>query len=164
MKGRGKDIVIGIIILVIGLGAIYLFRHRKAANPVASPTPTQTSAFEQKLENNFNITIPDNVVKTDLKDVSNSGGQGIVTVEDKNSKKVYTVIADLEDPQPGYFYEAWLVDGSNAVPMGILYQGKGGWMFSFETKDSGSKKTVWVTLEKVNDKTPEKRILEGTLQ
>ncbi len=164
MKGRAKDIAIGITILVVGLVAIYLFRHRKAANPVATPLPTQTSAFEQKLENNFNITIPDNVVKTDLKDVANSGGQGIVTVEDKNNMKAYTVIADLEDPGSGYFYEAWLVDGSNVTPMGILYQGKGGWMFNFETKDLGTHKTVWVTLERINDRTPEKRILEGTLQ
>lgn len=165
MKGRGRDIAIGIVILIVGLLVIYLFRHRSATNPIASPVPTQISAFQQSLQNNFNITVPDNVAKADLKNTTDSQVQGIATADTQNGKHAYTVIADLEDPAPGYFYEGWLVNGNDMVPMGILYSGKGGWMVTLDTaKDLGDHKTVWVTLERINDKTPEKHILEGSFQ
>lgn len=163
MKGKGRDIVIGLVILILVVLGIYFLSHRKPTLPPSNPVPTPVSKFEQNLENTFNIKVPDNVVKADLKNTTDGTSQGVTTQDYQNGKYSYTVIADLEDPQPGYFYQAWLVNGNDTVLMGTLYQGKGGWMVTLDTpKNLNDHKTVWVTLEKVNDKNPEKHILEGS--
>jgi len=163
---KTKNVLIGVVFFIILiLVAIFLInRHQNALNEAnSSPLPTPVSAFEQQLKDNFGITVPDTAVKADLKDVTGNNQVGLVTENKVNSQNDYTVIANLEDPTPGYFYEAWLVNGNDTVSLGMLSVAKGGWLVDYTTsKDLSDHKTVWVTLERYNDNTPEKHILEGS--
>jgi hypothetical protein len=88
---------------------------------------------------------------------------GLATLENQNGKFVYTVIANLEDPTPGYFYQAWIVNGKDNVSLGQLSVEKGGWITNFtSSKDLSDHKTIWITLERANDNIPEMHILEGS--
>ena len=170
MQGnKVRDILVGIAVLVIILLGIYLIRRNQTASFVSSPLPSPVSQFEQELQKNFNIVIPDNAVKADLKDVSGGNGMGLATYENQNAKFDYTVLANLEDPAKGYFYQAWLVRGNlgdsnyEAISLGILSLEKGGWLTNFQSaKDLSDHKKVLITLERINDLKPETHILEGS--
>lgn len=164
-EDRTRNILIGIVlVIIIILLAIFLLRRRNEnIIKVNSPLPTPVSQFQEDLQNNFGITVPTSAVKGDLKDVSGGNQMGLVTLDKVGNQNQYTVIANLADPLPGYFYEAWLVNGNDYVGLGKLVTAKGGWIVNYSTgRDLSDHKTVWVTLEKVNDNTPEKHILEGS--
>lgn len=166
MRGSTRDILIGIAILVIVLGGIYLLRRPR--NTV-TPTPTPISNFEEKIENQFNVTIPDDVEKADLKDSSGGDASGVATRKVESGTFIHTVLADLPDPQPGYFYQGWLVRGKEGeanysiITTGRMRLAKGGYLLEFESStDYSDYKTVYITLERVNDRNPEKRVLEAS--
>jgi hypothetical protein len=171
-SNRSRDILVGVVVIILViLVAVFLIRRRQAANVLtnSSPLPTPVSQFQQNLQTNFGITVPPTAVKADMKDVS-GGNQVGLTTEDKttSNEHTYTVIANLEDPASGSFYEAWLVRGKpgdanyEPVSLGKLTVAKGGWLVNYTTaKDLSDHKTIWITLEKTNDQVPEKHILEG---
>src|SRR5258707_1607625 len=135
MKSNRRDILIGAAILVIIILAIYLIRRPAIFNTVTvSPVPSAISEFEQKLEDQFNIKVPDNVEKIELKDVTGGISQGIATRIYENNVFEHTVIADLTDPDSGYFYQGWLMRGNPGdttfgyVSTGKLESEKGGYM------------------------------------
>ncbi len=168
MKGNIRDILIGVLILLVVLGGIYLIRRQKAT-PAPLPTPTPISNFEQNLKDQFNITVPDNVQKATLKDVTGGQGEGLATRNFENSKFTFTVLANLEDPAPGTSYEVWLERGNpsdanyDIALAGIARIAKGGYLLDYEsTKDLSDHNKVIVTLEKVLDIKPEQHILEGS--
>ncbi len=165
MKYKRREAIIGgVVFVLIILLVIFLIKRRNdAIVPVNSPIPTTVSVYEQELQNNFGITVPDSAIKADLKDVSGGNQVGLVTLDKQNNQNVYTVLANLEDPAQGYFYQAWIVNGSNTVSLGQLNIEKGGWLVNYTTlKDLSDHKSVWVTLERYNDSTAEKHILEGS--
>lgn len=172
MKNNRRDILIGAAILVIVILGIYLIRRPKTGTTaVVSPLPSAISEFEQKLQRDFNIKVPDNVEKIELKDVTGGSLTGIATRNYENSTFNHTVIADLPDPDPGYFYQGWLVRGNpgdsnySAISTGRLTSEKGGWMVNYKVnKDLRDYKKVVVTLERVYDNIPEKHILESSFQ
>jgi hypothetical protein len=164
---RSRNILVGVVVVIILiLIAIFVIRRsQEAANllKVNTHLPTPVSQFQQSLQDNFGITVPPTAIKSDLKDVSGGSQMGLATVDKQNSQNTYTVIANLEDPTSGYFYEAWLVNGTDTIPLGKLNVAKGGWLINYSSsKDVSDHKTVWITLEKVDDNTPEKHILEGS--
>lgn len=161
---RSRNILIGgVVIIIIVLVVIFIVRRKSATSPVNTPLPTPVSSFERDLQNNFGITVPDNAIKADLSDVSGGNQMGLATEEIQNGNYSYTVMANLDDPMPGYFYQAWLVKDTTFVSLGKLELEKGGWLVNFTTKENLSDhKKVWVTLEKTFDMTPEKHILEGS--
>jgi hypothetical protein len=164
-QNKRREILTGIAIFIIFfLVAVFLIRrHQDAVITVESPLPTSVSLYQQQLQNNFGITVPDNAKKADLKDVSGANQMGLATLENQNGKFVYTVIANLEDPTPGYFYQAWIVNGKDNVSLGQLSVEKGGWITNFtSSKDLSDHKTIWITLERANDNIPEMHILEGS--
>ncbi len=171
MKGNIRDIVIGIIILVVVLGGIYLIRKQRNT-PAPLPTPSPVSQFEQGLKDKFNITVPDNVEKADLKNVSGKPeniGEGLATRIFENQKFTFTALANLPDPVPGYFYQVWLVRGTpqdanyNILPLGAMRLAKGGYLLEYEsTKDYSDYKNVVITLERVLGTKPQEHILEGS--
>ncbi|HEX6977261.1 MAG TPA: hypothetical protein VF185_02805 [Patescibacteria group bacterium] len=167
MKGNTRDILIGVVILVIVLGGIYLIRRQKTT-PAPLPTPTPISSYEQNLKDQFNITVPDNVQKATLKDVSGGVGEGLATRNYQNSKFTFTALANLEDPVGGS-YEVWLERGNpsdanyDIIPVGVARIAKGGYLLDYETsKDLSDHNKVVISLEKVLDTKIEKRILEGS--
>ncbi len=159
---RARNVLVGIvIIIIIILVAVFFIRRQQSLNiiTVASPLPTLPSTYQQDLQNNFGITVPSDAKKADLRDVTGNNQMGLVTLEKQN----YTVIANLEDPTPPYFYQAWLVKDNDIVSLGKLDIAKGGWMVNYSaSRDLSDHKMVWITYERVLDNTPEKHILEGS--
>ena len=162
-----RDITIGLVILVVLIGVVYFSRRDQRLQLV--PTPTPQPLIEEKIEDAFNVEIPEDVDKATLKDVSGGDASGIATRKFENGRFSHTVLADLPDPESGLFYEGWLVRGREGdadfavLSTGKLKVAKGGWIVEFQsTTDYSLYNSVVVTLEKTFDKTPEKHILEGS--
>lgn len=159
-----RDIITGVIILVLVVGAFLWLRNRPSKEVSAPSTSTQ-----ENIEKSFNLTIPDDVETADLIDVSAGDGSGVATRKYENGTFNHMVLADLPDLTQGSFYEGWLVRGKMGdkdfayISTGKLRVAKGGYLLEFESSVDYSNYTgVVVTLEKVNDKTPETHILEGS--
>lgn len=170
-ENRNRNILVGIVFLIVVILIVIFLIRRKQPEiiNVNSPLPTATTSYEQKLQNDFGITVPTTAVKTDLSDVSGGSQMGIATKDRDNGQNVYTIIANLNDPQQGYFYQGWLVRGNlgesnyDLVNLGRLTSGKGGWIVSYSTtNDLSDHKSVWVTLESFSTNTPHQHVLEGS--
>lgn len=163
-EDRSRNIIIGIVfVIIILLLVVYLARKRQADStlPTFSPIPTPVTSFESQIKNNFGLTLPVNAVKADLKDVTGGNQVGLATFDSSNN--TYTILANLETPVIGYFYQAWLTNNSDAISLGQLSLAKGGWLTNFKSnKNITDHKQVLITLEKISDTTPEKHILEGS--
>jgi hypothetical protein len=160
-----KYIALGLVIFVALAGVVILLKRPQTPKPVPTPTPNIT----EKIESGFNYQIPEDVERIELKDVSGGTGSGLATRKFENGKFSHVILADLEDPAAGSFYEGWLVRGKQGdsnysiVLTGKLRVAKGGYLLEFESdKDYSDYKQVIVTLEKVDDKNPETHILEGS--
>ena len=157
-----RDIVIGLIILALIVGIVYFIKRPKTST-VSTETPIET--IEQKMEDNFKLNIPEDVDKTELKDVSGGLGSGIAVRKYENGKFEHTVLADLPDPENGMFYGGWLVKDGQTVLTGKMRVAKGGYLLNFTSdKDYSDYKEVVVTLEKTDDQTPEEHVLEGSFK
>ena len=161
-----RDILIGVaIFILIILLAVFLIRRGQNNNnaAISSPLPTPVSSLEQNLKNNFGITVPDSAIKANLVDVTGGNQMGLATLDKSNNQNSYTIIANLETPAYGYFYQAWLVNNTDTISLGKLGIAKAGWLINFNSsKDLSDHNKVWITLERSFDKTPEKHILEGS--
>ncbi|OGM19936.1 hypothetical protein A2714_04340 [Candidatus Woesebacteria bacterium RIFCSPHIGHO2_01_FULL_38_9] len=162
-----RDIVIGLLILLSLAGVIY---YRQKTRPTEEMrVPETLSSSEEVFEEKFKIDIPDDISKSELKDISGGNATGIATRNFENAVFSHTVLADLPDPQEGKFYEGWLVradvgsENFSQVSTGRMQLAKGGWMLNFESKiDYSDHGKVVITEEERSDATPEKYILEGT--
>lgn len=161
---KRKDIVIGLIVLAALAGIIFWFRKPKDELRV----PEIPSA-EERMEEFFNVEIPEDIEKAQLEDVTGGDALGIATRNDENGVFVHVVLADLPDLEEGSFYEGWLIRGKEGdddfdyVSTGKMRLGKGGYLLEFESStDYFSYQEVVITLEKTEDNLPEKHVLEGT--
>ena len=163
MQMNRRDILIGLVILAILAGIIYFVR-RPQTPTLETVSTTPSPELEEQLESNFNFTIPDNVEKAQLKDVTGGTAEGIATRSFENGEFIHTVLVDLPDPVAGTFYEGWLVKADDTFfSTGALRIAKGGYLLEFDSStDYSDYNKVVITLEKKNDKTPEKHILEGS--
>ena len=154
MNYSRRDVLIGFVVVVLIIIGIIAYRQNKAKKVSVTPTPTSIT-FENELEDSFKYDIPDNANSIELKDVSGGNGRGIATEKE--------VLADIEDPAIGYYYEAWLENSSNErVSLGRLRMAKGGWLLEYDKSQRGDYNKLIISLERANDFTIEKRILEGT--
>ncbi|MBI2066359.1 anti-sigma factor [Candidatus Woesebacteria bacterium] len=163
---RTRDIVIGLIILAVIAGAIVWIRRTRTQEE-----PLPTPSIEEKIEKTFNLEIPDDVERADLRDVSGGTGSGIATRKYQGGTFTHAVLADLPDPAAGYFYEGWLVRGKEGeanfafISTGRMRVAKGGYLLEFNSStDYSPYSGVVVTLERVDDRKPETHILEGSFQ
>lgn len=152
---RRRNIAVGLLVLVVIAGIFYLIKSRADSMkvPESSNEPTITQ-IEQNFKDKYNITIPDDVEKTSLKDVSGGPGAGIATRTE--------ILADLPDPEEGTFYQAWLQNGDKVISLGKMSMEKGGWLISYNSSAYPEYNSIVVSLEKVFDSNLEKRILEGS--
>lgn len=162
---KSRDIVIGLVILVL-LGGVIYFRQRNKEEELVVP---ETLSSEQTFEDKFNIEIPDDVDKAELGQVNDSGGTGLATRKYEDKKFTLSVLVDLPDPEEGSFYQGWLQKGAEGdedydlVSTGKLRLAKGGWMLDYTSStDLSDHSKVIVSLEKTFDKTIEKKVLEGS--
>lgn len=156
-----RDIVIGLVILAILAAVVYWVRRPRPSLQVPQSSPS----VEEKIEEAFNLEIPEDVDKADLRDVSGGDSSGIATRKFEAGKFTHTVLADLPAPAPGTFYEGWLVKGTSFFSTGKMRIAKGGYLLEFKSSvDYSDYNKVVITLEKVDDKKPETHILEGSFQ
>lgn len=162
-----KDIYIGLAILALLAGVIYF--TRRPSVPALDSTPiadseTEERLIEEKLENSFNIKIPDDLDRASLRDVSGGTSSAIATRKFESGNFEHTILADLPTPKAGTFYEGWLTNQDGTLfSTGRLRVAKGGYLLEFSSQtDYTDYSQVIVSLEKVADSTPEKRILEGS--
>ena len=158
---KRRDIVIGILVIILLGGIIYWRQKTQKKEELVVP---ETLSVQKEFEDKFKISIPENVDKADLSDVSEGNGLGFATRKYENGKFSHTLLADLPEAAAGSFYEGWLMeDDSKVIPTGKLLLEKGGYILEFQsTKDYSSYKKVVVSLEKRLGKSPEKNILEGS--
>lgn len=155
MNYNKKDVVIGFVIIALIIVASLIYR--KINNPnlkvkdSISPTPI---SFQKEIENKFNIVIPENTNSIELVDISGGNGRGIATKSE--------ILADIDDPASGYFYEGWLSKDNNFVSLGKLQVAKGGWLLEYNGSNYTDYNNVIVSLEKVFDNKIETKILEGS--
>lgn len=156
-----RDIVIGIVIIAL-LGGFIYFRQKRVDEEEKLKVP-QTLSVEDRIEDAFKVEIPEDVDKTELKDAKGGDASAIATRKFENGLFTHTVLADLADPEAGFFYEGWLVKGDEVISTGKLSVAKGGYLLEFRSgRDYSDYSEVVITLEKVADKNPEEHVLEGS--
>ncbi|MFZ3301541.1 MAG: hypothetical protein WA152_02400 [Microgenomates group bacterium] len=154
MNSNRKDIITGLIVILLVIGGVYLFKYLKKDKAI-TPTPSPASyEFKKDFEDTFKLDIPDNVNSIELKDISGGDSRGIATNNE--------VLVDASDPEAGYYYEAWLENSDKFVSLGKLQVAKGGWMLEYNGSKYPEYKKIVISLEKANDNKIEKKILEGS--
>jgi hypothetical protein len=161
-----RDIVIGLVILA-ALAGIIFWRQRGRKNEEFKVP--ETLSVEDRIEEQFDIQIPEDAERAELKDVSGGNASAIATRKLENGRFEHNVLADLPEPPTGQFYEGWLVRGRegsedlSVLSTGRMEMAKGGWMISFKSSnDLTDHNSVVITVEEKADLTPEKHILEGS--
>lgn len=157
---KARDVVIGFVVLVVLVGGGLLYKNAKKGK-ISVPAPTPNF---QEVESKFpGLSVPANADKASLTDVSGGTGMGEGIRGIENGMLSLTVLANLDSPKPGYFYQAWLVNGDSYISLGKMELAKGGYLVDFSSsKYYSDYKKVVVTEEKVFDSTPETHILEGS--
>lgn len=171
MKSNRRDLVIGLVIIGGILGLIFWSRRNEVKVSVTSPTATP-QIVEENLERSFNVTIPDNLEKTSLNDLTGGDSAALATHNKfENSTYEFTVLADLPDPASGFFYQVWLTRGKTGdanfatISLGKMRLAKGGWLLEYNSKtDYRDYKNVTISLERIFDNTIEKPVLQGSFQ
>lgn len=155
MKYSSRDVVIGFVIIIIIIVGAFFYRRtildKKTNLTSSTPVPIE---FKKDFEQSFKYNISDDSSSIELK----GDGRGIATNKE--------ILADIENPEIGYFYQAWLqdLDGVELTSLGKLVEGKGGWMLEFpEISDTNNKKII-VSLERKFDGEMENKILEGSFK
>lgn len=144
---KSRDIVTGFIILVLLVGGALLIRNLRNKNQAQEPTPTPS--IEEKVKETFNgLTIPSDIERTELKDVSGGGAFGVATRTE--------MLANLPQLPAGQYYQGKLENGSGqSVLLGTFRVAKGGYILEYDSsKYSGYNKVIVV----LGDKT----LLEGS--
>lgn len=153
MNYSKRDILTGLIIILLIVGGVLFYKKIKTPKPLSSPTP-QTVNYKDELESIFNLNIPEDTNTINLKDVSGGNGRGIATSTE--------ILADIEDPASGYFYQGWLENSGGLISLGKLRIAKGGWLIEYDGSKYPEYKKIIISLEKSFDSNLEKRILEGS--
>lgn len=160
---KGKEVLIGFVVVAAVIGAIFFLRARKvtkAPAPISSPS---IEVVEEKIEEGFKITIPSDVERIELAAVSEITGTGLATRKYAAGKFTHMVLADLPDPTVGSFYQGWLVKDDTSLATDRLQIAKGGYLLEFiYPTDLSSYNKVVVSLEKVLGQRPTKSVLEGS--
>lgn len=143
---KTRDVVIGLIVLVVLVSAAFLIRRGLTKKTLTVPTPTPS--VQQQIENSFGgITIPAGIEKTDLVNVSGGEGVGIATKTE--------VLANLPDLEAGQSYQVWLQKDDKKVLLGKMRIAKGGWILEYDSSKYPGYNKIIVTLG-------DKNILEGS--
>jgi hypothetical protein len=160
MNYSKRDVIIGFTIIALIILGAFLYKRSKSPQTNLISTPTSIT-FQRDIEESFKYDIPDDVSSIELKDISGDppageagNGRGIAT---KNE-----VLADIEDPATGYFYQAWTEENGNFVSLGKLQMVKGGWLLDYSNLKLDNAGKIVISLEKDYDAKMEKKILEGS--
>ena len=117
-----------------------------------------------ELAKRFGVVLPDNLERTELKDVTGGTGRGVATRSYVDGKFEGTILAELPEHQLGEWYEGWWIRGEpfSSIHAGRLRAAKGGFLLEFtQGVDLRDHPKVVVTLERRDDRKPEIHVLEG---
>lgn len=162
MTMKRRDLIIGVVILAVLAVVIYFWQGKGPKLQVPEETPKTTS--EKRIEEKFNLTLPEGVERTSLEDVAGVDAIAIATRQFEDKSFTLTILADLPDPAEG-FYQAWIQeqDSLEKLSIGRLAVAKGGYLLEFSAaKDYSNYNKVMVSLEKAVDSKMEKPVLEGS--
>lgn len=119
---RSRDVVIGFIVIVVLTSATVLIKKNNSFK--SNTIPSQTPSIESKIKDTFNgLTIPDDVTKTDLTDVSGGDSFGIITETE--------ILANLPELSLGKFYSVTLTKDEVLIKLGNMRKAKGGFVLEF---------------------------------
>ena len=159
---------IGLAVVLLMVGGFLVLKNRQNVKPLDDKAVTGEGVEIEERASEFakqmGITLPLDVQKAELKDVSGGTGSGLATRKFAGGEFSHSVLAALPDPEDGTWYEGWLVrsEPMNIVFTGRLRMAKGGWVLDYTgTQDLTDHGKVVVTRERVDDRKPETYLLEG---
>ncbi len=160
----GRKVLIALLAVVVvgGVAAVvYAVANRSKPAPppppivkTPSPSPTPSPRLLQAGEQ-----------VTSLQAVGGYGGDGTAMRMVRPNNFKLTVVANVPEPAPGKFLQAWLVRPNPPAQfsVGKLTPKDGSFSVTLQqTRDASQYTTVWVTLESKDDNIPETRVLEGS--
>jgi hypothetical protein len=163
---RRRDLIVGIVIILVLAGAVYLWQTRRQDLQVPDLTPTPSA--QQEIEERFNVVIPEDAEKVQLRDTRGQDATAIATRSTADDTFRVTVLASLETPAGGGFYQGWIIRGEegdenySVLSLGRLSVAKGGFVVDFESsQDYSDYQKIVVTQEVVADNEMEEVVLEG---
>ena len=160
-----RDIVIGLVILLILAGIVYWVARPKQT-PIEDIEPSPS--VEEQMEDQFKTEVPEDADKVELEDTSGGDSRGIAFRRVVGGALVLSFLADLAEPEPETFYQAWAVkegeDGElETISLGKLTMAKGGYVLDYQTeKDLEGYDTVIISREKTFDNEMEEKVLESS--
>lgn len=163
---RRRDLIVGIVIILVLAGAIYLWQTRKRDLRVPDVTPTPSA--QQEIEERFNVVFPEDAEKIQLKDVEGKDATAVATRSVSEDSFSITILASLPTPEQGKYYQGWIIKGQegdedySVLTLGRLSVAKGGYLLNFETtQDYSDYERIVVSKETVADNQIENVVLEG---
>lgn len=120
---KARDVVIGLIVLVILItGALYIRNSRKAKT---SSLPVSTPNISQVVKNTF-PNIPEGVERANLSDISGGNSIGVATKTE--------IVANLPELGSGKFYQVLLSNSSGkTVVLGNMKISKSGYILEYSS-------------------------------
>lgn len=120
---KAKDVVIGLIVLVILItGALYIRNSRRANT---SSPPISTPNISQVVKNTF-PNIPEGVERVNLSDVSGGNSIGVATRTE--------IVANLPELGSGKFYQVLLSNSSGkTLVLGNMKISKSGYILEYSS-------------------------------
>ncbi len=143
----------------MAVAAYFLLLRQPEPQPVVIPEPS----FTPTPSPSSSLNPTDQVAN--LKAEPGITGSGEASRSASPGRFVVTVTAELPDPGEGKFYEVWLVRPEPAAQFSIGQLKKSGerWVLTLDqTRDATDYSNVMVTLETVEDKQPETKVLTGS--
>lgn len=142
---KTRDIIIGLVVLVVLISAALLIRRAIVSKNQNLPIPTPN--ISENVENKFpGLTIPANADKASLTNVGANQGEGEAFRTYENGVFNLTLMSDLPTPVSGN-YQGYISNGTNQILLGTLATGKGGYLVNFSSRqDLTGYNTIFVTL------------------
>lgn len=150
-----RSLVVGGV-LVAAVALFYVLSQSQDNTPqIQEDTPISTTDTESKIEEVLGRTIPDDVEKATLRDLTDLGMSAIATRVEDGGVVEFSVLADLaESSEP---YEVWAgASGDNLRKLGVMAAAKGGYLFEY--RQAGALDNY----NSVEIKQGDTRVLEGS--
>jgi hypothetical protein len=164
---KKRDLIVGILIIAVLGVVVYLWRTRRRDLRVPEPTPTPS--VQEEIQERFNVVLPEDAQKVQLKDVEGKDATAIATRVFSEGTFILTVLADLPVPNEGEFYQGWITKGQKGdkdykiLTLGRLSVAKGGYIVEFKaSQDYSDYERILISKESTADKEIEEIVLEGT--
>lgn len=131
-----KILVIFALFVLILVAFFFIFPKFRKDRHIEN-LPASTPSIEDRIKEKFNNTIPDDMEKIELQNVSDKAAMGIATKEG--------VYADLPDLAVGENYQVLITNGKNTITLGNLSRSKGGYILEYDLSKYPGYNTIFVT-------------------